>query len=186
MDTKDWLYLIATIAIPFLAAGLTAFLTLYWQDRKEKREVKRRFFFTLMMHRKTDPPHLEWVNAVNMIEVVFADHPDVLAKWNTLWEILNDKSKVGTQAHQHAQLNMLSTMAQAVGYKNLKQTDIDRFYSPQVYATQAAAQQEMQSLGKAFLESVNNFISSQIRANQPAADPKTRITITPPGETSRK
>ena len=40
MQTKDWWYLIATIVSPFIAAGITALLTLAWQSRAEKRAAK--------------------------------------------------------------------------------------------------------------------------------------------------
>jgi len=36
-------------------------------------------------------------------------------------------------------------MAVALGYRRLSQTDIDRFYSPQVHATQGQLNQELQT-----------------------------------------
>ena len=36
---------------------------------------------------------------------------------------------------------MLSEMAMALGYKNLKQTEIDRFYSPKYFGSQMSRQE---------------------------------------------
>jgi len=160
MTAKDWYPILIGAASAILAAIGAVILTLAWQARKEKRDLKMRLFFTLMTHRKSDPPHFEWVHAVNMIDVIFADKEDVVAAWRALWNILNDKEKVGSQAHQHANLHMLSTMAQSLGFKKLQQIDIDKFYSPQAYVNQAAAAQEIQNLARAFFENVNKLITA--------------------------
>jgi hypothetical protein len=81
MTAKDWYPIIVGAVSAILAAIGAVILTLTWQARKEKRDTKLKLFFTLMMHRRADPPHFEWVNAVNMIDGVFADHDDVLIAW---------------------------------------------------------------------------------------------------------
>ncbi len=171
MQTKDWWYLIATVVSPFLAAGITAFLTLAWQRRSERHAAKEELFLTLMEHRKANPPSLDWVNAMNLIEVIFAGHEQVIKNWQALYNVLNNKSQVGTEIHQHTYLNMLSEMANALGYKKLQQTDIDKFYSPQVYATQAATNAEMQALMMEFFKNLNSFITKQqVSANAESAN----------------
>ena len=37
-------------------------------------------------------------------------------------------------------MDLLSEMAMALGYKNLKQTEIDRFYSPKYFGSQMSRQ----------------------------------------------
>ena len=46
-------------------------------------------------------------------------------------------------------LNCLSEIAIALGYRRLKQTDIDRYYAPQVLSDQATMQGDIQ---KEFLQ----------------------------------
>jgi hypothetical protein len=66
--------MIAIVLGPLLAVGIT----LWWQGRKEKRDAKERLFLTLMAQRRAFPPAIEWVNALNVIDVVFADHSQVV------------------------------------------------------------------------------------------------------------
>src|ERR1017187_9002244 len=154
-------------------------MTLWWQQRKEKRSFQINVFSTLMMHRKANPPTADWVNCVNLIDVVFAENKDVLAKWHELYGILCIPAQIGTEIHQRTYIEMLSEMAKALGFNKLQQTDIDKFYSPQAYAVQAAAQQELQNLARGFFENVNRLIASQqqppsvSQSNQPS----------PPGRT---
>lgn len=107
------------------------------------------------------------MNSVNLIDVVFADDKNILTKWHALYGILCNPAQVGTETHQHTYLEMLSEMAKALSFNNLSQTDIDKFYSPQAYALQAAFQQEFQNLTRAFFENVNRLISGQQPTNAP-------------------
>jgi uncharacterized protein DUF6680 len=94
MQSKDWWYLIATVASPFLAAGLTALLTLYWQDRKEKRDAKLRVFSSLMAVRgniTNFQAAQEWVRSLQMIDIAFASSPLVLARWRELYQMLQTR-----------------------------------------------------------------------------------------------
>ncbi len=70
----DIINIIAVIVGPIAAVGVT----LWWQQRKEHRDAKLRLFLTLMAKRRTYPPTIEWVDALNVIDVVFADTPQVV------------------------------------------------------------------------------------------------------------
>lgn len=177
MTAKDWWPIIIGALSAVVAAFGAAFMTLWWQRRTETRNSKLRVFSTLMMHRRANPPNVDWVNAVNLIDVVFADDAAVLAKWHDLYGILNNAPQVGSEVHRHTYLEMLSEMAKALNFKKLQQTDIDKFYSPQVYAVQAATQQEFQNLAKTFFEGANRlFAAAQQQPGQPPnpADKRTR------------
>jgi hypothetical protein len=93
--------------------------TLYHQDQKEKRTEKIRLFQTLMALRKL-PPTPEWANALNLIDVVYSDHPKIVADWHAMYDILVQQ-QAGTERHNHAYLSLLSGMAAALGYDKLKQ-----------------------------------------------------------------
>jgi hypothetical protein len=73
------------------AAGLTALLTLYWQHRIEQRDAKLKVFSSLMSVRGNIlnfQPAQEWVRSLQLIDVVFADVPDVLKHWRELYLML--------------------------------------------------------------------------------------------------
>jgi hypothetical protein len=77
------LTLLALLFSPIIAVCIT----LWWQNRKEKRDAKRRLFMTLMMHRKFLTPTYDWVNALNLIDVVFADNSNVVTLWHDLYTL---------------------------------------------------------------------------------------------------
>ena len=136
---KDIINIIAIVVGPIVAVAIT----LWWQDRKEKRDAKLRLFATLMAHRKSFPPSHEWVASLNVIDVVFADHPQVVALWHELYQIYHNPT--ATEAQNHKYLELLSQMATVIGFKNLQQTDIDKFYSPQIHKDQYVASTETQA-----------------------------------------
>lgn len=146
MQTKDWCYLIATILSPFLAAGLTALLTLFWQNRKEKRDAKMRVFTTLMASRRNIDNFQvaqEWARAVNVIDAVFADCPDVLKLWHELYEMLQQPAAPPGQAHK--MIDLYSAMAKHLGFGSISQTVIDQGHYPKAIADPIAKAGEVQA-----------------------------------------
>ena len=145
MNPKDWWTLALTACFTLLAAFGAAGLTLWRQRRNQKFDAKLNLFLTLMMYRKANPPNQAWVNGLNIIDVIFYDCPPVLASWHKFFDILNDKNKVGSDEHTREYITLLTEMADDLNYKKLKWTEIDKFYSPQVYAEQAQTNAQMQS-----------------------------------------
>lgn len=112
-------------------------LLVWWISRchettKAKRDAKRELFFSLMKNRKTYYASKEKVDALNMIDVVFQDDIKVRKSWKDYLESLNANSP-NFQNNNSYLLDLLSDMAMSLGYKELRQTEIDRFYEPQVY-----------------------------------------------------
>jgi len=86
------------------------------------------------------------VTSLNLIDVVFEDNRSVVDKWHELYQELNHPSEqINWRQAGHLRIELLSEMAVALGYRRLSQTDIDRFYSPQVHATQGQLNQELQT-----------------------------------------
>lgn len=117
-----------------LGPVLAVLVTLWHQDRTQKSQAKERLFRVLMAHRKSIPPHHEWVNAMNVIDVVFQDEDKVLELWHELYDILV-QAPLNEERRVHKSLELLSEMARVLGYKKLTQTDIDKFYSPAAHGT---------------------------------------------------
>lgn len=123
--------IIAVAIIPLI----TWWLGVKYQDRKTKKEAQLRLFLTLMADRKSTPITKEWVDALNTIDVVFQDNKKVRQAWREYLDSLNEKSPHFDRSNSF-RLDLLSEMAMALGYKNLKQTEIDRFYSPKYFGSQ--------------------------------------------------
>ncbi|MBZ4034522.1 hypothetical protein K6T82_07075 [Flavobacterium sp. 17A] len=125
---KNYGELISITLIPFIIWILGA----YFQDRKSKKDAKMSLFLKLMATRKANPISKEWVDSLNQIDVVFQDSPKVRLAWRQFFDALHPRS-----AHFDSQnsfhLDLLSEMANNLGYKDLKQTEIDRYYNPQLF-----------------------------------------------------
>lgn len=146
--------ILAILVSPAIAVGIT----LWYQNRKERRERKDRLFQTLMVHRKAFPPAHDWVNGLNLIDVVFSDSPKVVALWHQYYSLLGSaKTDNEYRDRDHKYIELLSAMARDLGYQSLQQTDIDKFYSPQAHQNQIAASNEIQTELLRVLKSTQNI-----------------------------
>jgi len=125
---KDYGELISITLIPFIIWWLGS----YFQDRKSKNEAKLNLFLSLMANRKSTPVSKEWVDALNKIDVVFQEDKNVRIAWRAYYKALNQyQPNYSSQNAYH--LDLLAEMANSLGYRNLKQTEIDRYYTPQAF-----------------------------------------------------
>lgn len=140
MTTAETLTVIALLVGPLSAVGIT----LWHQRTTRKYDAKERLFLALMAHRRSNPPTFDWANSLNLIDVVFADNRPVVDKWHELYDIVI-QSQVNWAQWNHTYIDLLSEMATALGYNQLRQTDIDRYYTPTAHGTQAALNQDTQT-----------------------------------------
>jgi hypothetical protein len=145
--------IIAMILGPIVAV----LISLGLQRCKEKRDTKQRIFLTLMAHRKSNPPPFALVEVLNTLDVVFADNPKVTRLWHEYFDLLNTRPP-NPQLWEPKYIDLLSEIAQSLGYKNLKQTDIGKFYTPQIYGTQAEMNDKVQKEFLRVLENTAQFI----------------------------
>src|SRR4051812_18579127 len=134
---------VLTIAALITGPIVAVLITLWHQSRTQKRAAKERLFMTLMAHRRSIPPTIDWANSLNLIDMIYTDNPRVTGKWHELYSIL-ERPPVNWGHWNHVYIEMLSEMARAMGYKRLTQVQIDQFYAPQAHGDQAALQGEIQ------------------------------------------
>jgi hypothetical protein len=139
MEIKDIVTIIALILGPVIAVAIT----LWSQKRSEKRNAKQQLFTRLMAHRRAGPIR-EWVNALNIIDVVYAGDTRVVQLWHQLYDILSARP-FNEQTFGHKYIDLLSAMVSSLGYRSLTQTDIDKFYAPQSLGDQAVRELETQT-----------------------------------------
>lgn len=120
--------IISVVLIPFIMWGVG----IKYQNRKAKKDAQLSLFLTLMANRKSSPVTKEWVDALNTIDVVFQDNRKVRQAWREYLDSLNERSP-DFDNNNSFRLDLLSEMAISLGYKNLKQTEIDRFYLPKCF-----------------------------------------------------
>jgi hypothetical protein len=150
----------AVIGIIAIVLGpVTAIIVSLWiQQRRAKRESKERLFSTLMAHRRSYPPTYEWASALNLIDVVYADHDDVVKLWHEHYDLLCSTKEENVQGRNHKYLELLSAMAKVLGYKKLDQVSIDKFYQPSAHGNYAEQQATMAIEWIRVLQNTERFI----------------------------
>ncbi len=159
MECKDVLNLVAIIIIPIAAVLIAQWL----QNRAEKRKDKMQIFKALMTSRIYGWTP-ESVNALNVIDIVFANDKSVRAAWKDL----NDKYNVSDPDEQHlkkiqlAQYKLLEAIANSLGYKDkITWETIQNPYMPKGMADQIESQKKMQKTYQSVLDNVNNAVQRQ-------------------------
>ena len=138
MDTNIILSICQIVAVA-LVPFIVWYIGCKWQDRKAREDAKRELFLTLMANRQCQPLNKEWVDALNKIDVVFQDDKKVRVAWRAYFDSLDPNSQYNKNKNSYL-LDLLSEMANSLGYNNLKQTEIDRTYTPQGFVDSADAQ----------------------------------------------
>ena len=131
---KDFGQLISITLIPIIIW----ILGIKFQDRKAKQDAKMQLFLKLMANRQSTPISRDRVDALNQIDVVFQDNKKIRKAWREYFDSLNPKSQHFDNRNSF-HLDLLSEIANSLNYKDLKQTEIDRFYSPQAFEDQEDA-----------------------------------------------
>ena len=96
-----------------------------------------------MAHRRSNPPSLDWAQALNLIDVVYSNNPRVLQRWQDVYNTLGQEP-VNWPRYNHDYTELLSEMAAVLGYKKLRQTQINQFYSPKAHGDQAVLTADIQ------------------------------------------
>lgn len=122
--------ILTKIFIPLIAACIGAALAFGYQHTLEKRRDKRHILQVLMMYRNVGANELDWIKALNVIDLVF--HKDKKVK--ELYHKFNNYTKPGmfeTMQYVDVFYQLLEAMAQCSGYKSLQGTDIRDYYAPE-------------------------------------------------------
>lgn len=139
MDTNIILAIAQIVAVSVVPI-IVWFMGIRYQDYKSKRQAQLDLFLTLMANRQKNPISEKWVDALNSIDVVFQNNRKVRSAWRNYLDSLNQKSAHFDNQNAY-KLDLLSEMAESLGYKQLKQTEIDRFYSPVYFGSKQSRQE---------------------------------------------
>lgn len=139
---------------------IAVLITLWHQSRKEKRYIKLNLYLTLMKKRKSYPVTIEYVDALNTIDVVFHKHREVLRLWHEFYDVLLEKD-FDLQKADHKLLDLLFEMSKVLGFKNIKQTDIDKFYTPIAHNNQILLNSQIQNELLRVLQKSDSFATDK-------------------------
>ncbi len=139
----------------FLGPLAGVIFTLWFQARKEKGDAKLSLFLALMAERKSPVVTPQVAQALNKIDVVFADVKSVKDKWHEYYTLLHQPPG---EPRTHKWLELLTTMASDLGYRDLSQIDMDKFYVPQGHVDDAEFQRRVGHQWARVLENTENFV----------------------------
>jgi hypothetical protein len=113
----------------------------------------------------------EWVRSLQLIDVVFADAPDVLKHWHELYLMLQQQEAPPGQGHK--MIDLLSAMAAHLGFKTLTQTDIDKAHYPRAISDPIAKANDVQEELLRVLKKTDSLLVAPIQPEiiQPQAAP---------------
>lgn len=160
--------LIGMILIPIAIVHLTKRV----QDKEQNRNDKMQIFKVLMTNR-----NLGWsidsVHALNMIDIVFCDSPEVRNAWKSYYETLCIQNPTSEQHIdiQNAQYNLLNSIAADLGYKEHILWDaVQKPYIPQGMLNSISQQAQFQSgqiqLMEYLLRQTNSVVEQHANSNQ--------------------
>ncbi len=150
-ELQAWLTGIAIVLGPL--AGVV--FTLWFQARKEKRDAKLSLFLALMAERKALVVSAQVAQALNKIDVVFADVDKVKKLWHEYYALLHQPPG---EPRSHKWLELLAAMAEELGFGTLSQLDLDKFYVPQGHVDDADFQLKVAQQWARVLENTERFI----------------------------
>lgn len=128
MDTNLILVIAQIIAVAIVPL-VVWWLGIMWQDHKTRQDAKENLFSTLMRTRDINVETREWIESLNLIDVVFQDDFKVRDAWHAYHDSLNENSPAHGSKDVF-RLELLSEMAKCLGYKELRQSEIARTYRP--------------------------------------------------------
>ena len=117
------------IIIPLLAAAIGAILAFRYQTHLELKRDKRHIIQALMMFRNVGANELDFIKALNAVDIVFHDNKKVRTLLHTYFDQLIEPYFQNYQ-WRDTFFEMLYEMAQSSGYKHLTKDDIRNYYSP--------------------------------------------------------
>lgn len=148
----------------FLGPLAGVLFTLWFQNRKEKKAAQQQLFITLMGERKGLKISPVMASALNTIDVVYSASPKVRELWHKYYTLL---SQPPGEERGHTWLELLTAMADELGYPRLKQTDLDKFYVPQGHVDEMEFQRRAAGQWLRVLENTERFL---VEPRQDSAD----------------
>lgn len=162
-DKMFWINVAAIIIAPVIAVWIGQML----QDRAEKRKDKMQVFKTLMTSRVYGWT-VDSVNALNIVEVVFAGDEKVIELWRAYYEKLCSKPSTDLD-YKHindARDKLLLCMAKSLGYeKDVTWETIQNPYRPDGLLQSLNMQSESAASYLQLMKNANSYFESATRKN---------------------
>lgn len=170
MEIISIINIIAIVVSPILALLITNWL----QDKKTKRNEKLWILKTLMIQRASQK-NIDYVNALNLIDIVFVDSPKVLETYKKLYkeyatslDLTNENNRaLFVENTKRAETKLLETIINDIGYKDKITWDrIQQPYIPQWLVDESKARTEFMDAQTHVANIVNTLVKSTDKAQK--------------------
>lgn len=131
-----WLQLTTLFAV-FISPVIAVIITIWYQNREGKRRAKMALFMDLISFRDYLPLTWQYVVALNRIDVIFHKQPEILRLWHEYYD-LTLPEQIGTVPAQlkEKSIALISAIAKHLGYRNIDQIFLQRYYQPKGHVQQ--------------------------------------------------
>ena len=100
-------------------------------NTEQQKDDAKRNLFLLLFSLRVNPVHYDFVRGLNQIDIVFSDTPSVLNEWHIHYNSLNTMNQVNEDIlWERQRVNLLSAMAESLGYPHIRQTELLQHYTP--------------------------------------------------------
>jgi len=125
---------VITVIAILISPAVAVLVSMFIQDRKEKRQNKLQLLSSLIATRHEVMLTAESVRALNLIDVVFHDKTEVRRLWKEYFDMLHNEgldNPIGHAQWNKKKLELITEMAKTLGYgREITHLDMDRIYSP--------------------------------------------------------
>lgn len=121
--------IIIPLIAAFVGAVIGAIMAFRYQRKMEIQRDKRGLMQMLMAYRSVGAVEIDWIKALNMIDIVFHDNKEVKELLRS-YMYHTDQKRFNNGEHERVLVQLLYKMGQSSGYTDLKESDIRDAYNP--------------------------------------------------------
>lgn len=153
MDIQNIINIIAIVLSPIIAVLITRYLSIRTDKKKDKMEI-----FKILMATRYNRCTIEYVRALNSIDVVFYDSKKVRKAWSDYYSVLQNPTP-NSNLISDKELLLIEAMAQDLHYTNIKWENVKSFYFPQWLSTQYQQEANFKNAQLTITSSISQSLS---------------------------
>ncbi|GAB2809890.1 DUF6680 family protein [Ferruginibacter profundus] len=130
MTTSDFFEkIIIPLAAACIGAVIGAIMAFRYQRKMELQRDKRGIMQLIMAYRSVGAVEIDWIKALNMIDIVFHNNKKVKALLRK-YMYYTEEIRFNTGEHKAVLTELIYEMGQSSGYNDLTEADIRDAYNP--------------------------------------------------------
>jgi hypothetical protein len=148
----------STIVVAVISPIIAVVITIWYQNRSAKRNAQMNLFMDLVSFR--DYLHLPWQYfvALNRIDVVFHREDKIRQLWHEYYDLIQQpQTDHIVNLVQEKRVSLISQIAKHLGYHNIDQIFLQRYYQPMGNVNQYTTDWDLKAAAIKFFQQGNIF-----------------------------